>query len=46
MILKSTLCRLALRNEAQHDTDCWASQAQRQPTIYSFVTPFHKERRK
>ncbi len=25
-------CRLVLRNEAQHDTVCWASQAQHQPT--------------
>ena len=33
------LCRLALKNEAQHDGDCWASQAQRQPIIYPFATP-------
>ncbi len=35
---KSTLRRLVLRNEAQRDTVCWASQAQHQPTIHSFTT--------
>ena len=45
MMLKNTSYRLALRNEAQHGTACWASQAQHQPTIYSFATPFHAEKK-
>ena len=31
-VVKDKYRRLALRNEAQRDAVCWASQAQRQPT--------------
>jgi len=43
---KSTLYRLALMNEAQHDAICWASQAEHPPTLYSFVKHFHAEKKK
>ena len=35
-MLQNTICRLELRNGAQHGTICWASQAQRQPTMGLF----------
>jgi hypothetical protein len=39
MNLKKTLCRLALKNEAQHDAVYWDSKTQHQPT-FSFFTSF------
>jgi hypothetical protein len=33
LTLKNKDRRLVLRNEAQYGTVCWASQAQRQPTM-------------